>query len=61
MRFHAHKTFRLGPLYVTLSERGFHGWGIRFGRISHDVTSRSTSVHAGGGRFRFQRRRRHRG
>lgn len=42
--FRARKTFRLGPLFATFTQRGFASWGVRLGPITHNFTRRSTSV-----------------
>jgi hypothetical protein len=44
MRFHLHRIFRRGPLYVTLNERGLSGWRCRIGRIGYDLRHRTTFV-----------------
>jgi hypothetical protein len=35
MRFHFRRTHRLGPIRVTLTERGLR-WGVRVGRYGYD-------------------------
>ncbi|GAA1251743.1 hypothetical protein GCM10009609_13850 [Pseudonocardia aurantiaca] len=44
MRFRARKTFRLGPLFFTFTQRGFSSWGIRIGRFTRNFTRGSTSI-----------------
>lgn len=61
MRFRAHRTFRLGPFFVTLTERGLTGWGLRIGRVGHDFGRRTSWVDTpgwGGFTHRHGRRRR---
>lgn len=43
MRFRLRKTVRLGPIFLRFSERGFSSWGVRLGRITHNVTRRRTT------------------
>ena len=43
-RFRARKTFRLGPLFFTFTQRGFSSWGIRIGPFTHNFSRRSSSV-----------------
>jgi hypothetical protein len=61
MRFHARRTFRLGPLFFSFTERGFSSWGVRLGRYAYNVTHRTSSFDTpgvGGLRHRHGARRR---
>ncbi len=44
MRFRARKTFRFGPLYMTITQSGRRSYGIKWGRFSHSFTHRRTSI-----------------
>lgn len=44
MKFRARKTFRLGPLYFTFTQRGFSSWGIEVGPFRHNFTRKTTSI-----------------
>lgn len=44
MKFRARKTFRLGPLFATFTQRGFSSWGIKVGRFTHNFTRRTSSI-----------------
>lgn len=62
MRFRARKTFRLGPLYMTLTQAGRRSFGIRVGPFTHNFTRRTTSIDTPGpGGFRHQHGRPRRG
>lgn len=55
MKFYARKTFRLGPLYATVTQSGRWSWGIKVGPFSHNFTRRTTSIDTPGpGGFRHQ-------
>lgn len=55
MKFYARKTFRLGPLFATVTQAGRWSWGIRIGPFSHNFTRRTTSIDTPGpGGFRHQ-------
>ncbi|MCU1662046.1 MAG: hypothetical protein JWR58_2111 [Pseudonocardia sp.] len=44
MRFRAHKTFRLGPLYATATQSGRLSFGIKLGPITHNFTRNTRSI-----------------
>ncbi len=44
MRFRLRKSFRFGPFYVNVTQRGISSWGIRLGRFRHNVTRGTTTV-----------------
>lgn len=58
MRFRARKTFRLGPLFATFTQRGFTSWGVRIGPWTWNLTRGTHSVDTPGpGSVHFGRKR----
>lgn len=59
MRFRARKTFRIGPLFFSFTQRGFSSWGIKVGRFSHNFSRSTSSLDTPGiGGLHHQHRRR---
>lgn len=57
MGFHLHKTLRLGPFRVHLTERGFSSWSIKVGRWSWNSRTRRHTVDTPGpGHWRSKRK-----
>lgn len=44
MRFHLRRTFRLGPVRLHFTERGFSSWGLQFGRWSWNARTRRHTI-----------------
>ena len=44
MKFHLHRTVRLGPIRVHLTERGLSSWGVQLGRWSWNARSRRHTI-----------------
>ena len=44
MRFHLRRTFRLGPVRLHFTERGFSSWGLQVGRWSWNARTRRHTV-----------------
>lgn len=44
MEFRARKTFRFGPLYMTMTQAGRRSFGIKLGPFTHNFTRRRTSI-----------------
>ncbi|WP_232665490.1 DUF4236 domain-containing protein [Pseudonocardia sp. TRM90224] len=59
MRYRMRKSFKLGPIRIRFTERGYQGWGLKIGRWSWDARSGVHSVDTPGlGGFRSRGRRR---
>lgn len=59
MRFRARKTFRLGPLYMTIMQSGGRSFRIKLGPFTHNFTRRTSSIDTPGpGGFHHQHGRR---
>jgi uncharacterized protein DUF4236 len=59
MRFRARKTFRLGPLRLNFTERGFSSWGLKIGPWSWNARTRRHTIDTPGpGAFHSRGRRR---
>jgi hypothetical protein len=57
-RFRARKTFRLGPLYFIVTQRGFSSWGIRVGPYTKNFTRGTSAIDTPGpGSVHFGRKR----
>ena len=41
MKFRLHRTLRLGPIRIHLTERGFSSWGVQLGRWSWNARTRA--------------------
>ncbi|MBN9758877.1 hypothetical protein Ae406Ps2_3011c [Pseudonocardia sp. Ae406_Ps2] len=62
MKFRARKTFRFGPLRATVNQSGRWSFAIQIGRLTHNLTRRTTSFDTPGpGGFHHQHRPRRRG
>jgi hypothetical protein len=44
MKFRARKTFRFGPLRMTVNQAGRVSWSIKVGPITHSLSRRTTSI-----------------
>ena len=44
MKFRLHRTLRLGPIRIHLTERGVHSWGVSVGRWSWNARSRRHTI-----------------
>ncbi|GAA4863409.1 DUF4236 domain-containing protein [Saccharopolyspora cebuensis] len=44
MGFRLHKRFKLGPVYINTHNGRITSWGIKFWRISRNMTHRSTTI-----------------
>lgn len=44
MGFNLRKTFRIGPFYINTSKGRITSWGIKLGRITRNVTRRTTTI-----------------
>lgn len=62
MRFHARKTFRVGPIQLHFTEHGFSSWGLHIWRWTWNATTGRHSVDTPGpGGVSTEGRRRRRG
>jgi hypothetical protein len=60
MRFRVRKTVRLGPVRLTLSEKGFSSWGLKLGPWSWNARTRRHTIDTPGpGAFHSRGRRGH--
>jgi len=58
VKFRLHRTLRLGPIRIHLTERGFSSWGVQLGRWSWNAhTGRHTVDTPGWGYVQTRGRR----
>jgi len=61
VKFRMRRRFRLGPLYINLTQRGFSSWGLKIGPWTWNATTAKHSVDTPGpGSFHSRGHRRHR-
>ena len=58
MKFRLHRTVRLGPIRVHLTERGLSSWGVQLGRWSWNARTRRHPFDTPGGGYVQTRGRR---
>ena len=59
MKFRLHRTVRLGPIHIHLTERGFSSWGVHLGRWSWNARTRRHTIDTPGWGYVQTRGRRH--
>ena len=59
MKFRLHRTVRLGPIRIHLTERGLSSWGVQLGRWSWNARTRRHTFDTPGWGYVQTRGRRH--